>query len=164
MNKFKVGDPVYYPEKGNKVFTLENVYGCKNETYPLCIKIDGYTEVAFTEEGLKYKYHDLPRLLHATPEVQEQLERLYGVEFEKPPVKPTSKEIVQAMLDKGEKSVPSWVSDCKEHPTADCTWVYIKKIVEGNVQSIFVDERGEEWMYVTPFNPATDEPITELPE
>ena len=164
MNKFKVGDPVYYPEKGNKVFTLENVYGCKNETYPLCIKIDGYTEVAFTEEGLKYKYHDLPRLLHATPEAQKQLERLYGVEFEAPPPKPTSREIVQAFLDKGELSVPCWVSDSNEQPNADCIWVYIKQIIDERHPFVFVDERGNKWRYATPFDHTTLQAITELPE
>ena len=161
MSKFKAGDLVYYPQLGHGIYRLQET---GLDVWPLIIRRDYFSKKRFRADGKIFGSDKAATIFHATPEVHEQLERLYGVEFEKPSVKPTSLEIIQAMLNKGEKSVPCWVSDSNEQPNASCPWAYIKMIIKQNDQILFVDEQGVKWKYATPFDPKTDQPITELPE
>lgn len=112
------------------------------------------------KEGKYYDTNVLQSLIHATPENHRMLERLFGVEFEKPPIKLTSKEIVQAMFNKGHKYVLCWVSIDTEQPDNTSVWAFIKEI---NDDGWFVDQNNLDWQYVTPFNQTTGEAITELP-
>ena len=153
MTKFKVGDLVYFTSKSNKVLTVKDGI---NLEYPLTV--GGYH---FTCDGKYLGDEPVPSLLHATHKNHALLEQLYGVEFEKPPVKPTSREIVQAMLVRGDKSVPCWARDFNTNPKRRHEWVYICSIDD---YGYFFDRNGIAWKYVTPFNPRTCEEITELPE
>ena len=78
------------------------------------------------------------------------------------PVKPSSYEIIKALLDSGKKAVPCWVSDLKDVPTAESRWVLIKEVIVGKYPYVNVD--GAEWKFATPFDLDSEEAITELPE
>lgn len=84
MSEFKLGDKVYCPKIGIKVYTLEDT-GCifDNHPFPLRITINdlNYT---YTKEGISYSGNKCKDLFHATKENKELLELLYGVEFEEP--------------------------------------------------------------------------------
>lgn len=160
-DEFKAGDLVYYPSVSTQVFLLEYYRDSGCGTYPLCIKFDKDVSEPFTEEGLRYPTNVMPKLFHATLENQALLEQLYGMKFEPAPVEPTSKEIIKKMLGRGDKAVPCWVSDVNENPSADYAWAYIVQVVEG--REPFVGKNGSQWRYATPFDPKTEQPITELP-
>ncbi len=154
MREFKVGDGVYFPKKSNKVLTLgKNENGYK--PYPLEV-----SDVGFTVDGKYNPLDALPIIYHATPENRALLEQLYGVEFEAPPTKPTSREIIQAMLERGDKSVSCWVSKSHEKPRYVNGWGFICQVTDTH----FIDHFGTSWEYATPFDPRTEQPITELPE
>lgn len=150
--QFKSGDKVYYPPIYTNVLTV-----CASEyTLPYPIAIDGFS---FTREGKFFKDSPLPPIFHATPENHALLEQLYGVEFEKPPAKSTSRDIVKSRLAKGEKFVPCYAHDSIVEPNNICFRVYIQGIHE---DGRYIDDNHELWEHVTPFDPATDEPITSL--
>ena len=154
MNKFKAGDKVYCLCYGTNVYTVEhNPHSSKSLLYP--IKVD---DEVFTESGRHYIYSPLQEIFHATPENHTLLEQLYGVEFEKPPAKPTSHEIIAAMLERGDR-----VSDTVKEPSSNNTPQEIHCIEDGGV-TYYVDTDGNAWFFATPFDPRTNEPITELPE
>lgn len=87
--EFKVGDKVYYLSAKPQIYILED--NIDNEMYPLAIEDTLFRE-SFTRIGLSYISDSLPSIFHATEENRRKLSELYGVEFEAPPVKPTSKE------------------------------------------------------------------------
>ena len=78
-------------------------------------------------------------------------------------VTPTSREIIQAMLERGDKSVSCWVSNSSEHPDHYNFWVFINDYSEG-LEFPYEDTEGEQWKFATPFDHTTFQPITELPE
>ena len=91
--------------------------------------------------------------------MKAKLEDFYGDEFEKPSVKPTSREIIQAMLARGDKNVCCWVSQSDEYPTRSSHLAFI-----GSVDNdVFIDEYDAIWRFATPFNLHTGTEITELP-
>ena len=94
--EFKVGDKVYYPKEGNKVFTIEE------DEYTILYPLR-FGANTFTRDGRRHARDITPSLFHATPENHKALEQLYGDEFEKPPVKPTSKDIITGMLIRGDE-------------------------------------------------------------
>ena len=159
--QLKAGDKVYCPHISTQVFQLHNRSG--SLSYPLGITYyDDGTErfISFTLDGFEFKDNKTPQLFHATPEMKAKLEDLYGIKLEKPPVKPTSREIIQAMLDRGDKFVPCWVSNAHKHPVYVNKWVFICRVGD----DYYLDEAGTKWRYATPFDHKTEQPITELPE
>ena len=83
--EFKVGDKVYFPYYGTGVFELQaNGFDEDLGKYPLAI--GGKT---FTVHGKNFDHDALQGIFRADENNHLMLERLYGVEFEKPPVKPT---------------------------------------------------------------------------
>lgn len=157
MKEFKVGDKVYFPYYGTDIFEVKpNEFNENLEKYPLMIG-----SKTFTIHGKIFDQSCLQDIFHATPENHELLEKLYGLEFEKPPVKPTSKEIILAMLARGDKCVPCWASDHRENPGAESAWACIVGCSDGCYP--FALSNGGGWKYATPFDPKTGEPITELP-
>lgn len=153
MSKFKAGDKVYFPQKSNKVLTLKD-----NDTDAPYILVTGTD--TFTEDG-KYREIDLlPSLLHATEENRAKLEAFHSIPFETAPPKPTSRDIIQAMLERGDLCVPCWASDSDENPDYTNACVLINLVSDGG----FIDSYGIERKYATPFNPITGQPITELPD
>lgn len=153
IKEFKAGDKVYYPKESNKVFTLGD--NGRTVTYHLRCYGD-----SFARDGRGHAQDIAPSLFHATPENHASLEQLYGIEFEKPPIKPTSLEIIQAMLVHGDKFVPCWVSNVHKHPAYVNKWTFICE-VGGDY---YLDEEGTKWGYATPFDHKTEQAITELPE
>ena len=150
MNKFKIGDKVYFPKESNKVFTIEDTE-C-TVSYPL-----RFGAITFTRDGRRHTRDITPSLFHATPENKAKLEALYGVEFETPPVKPTSREIIKATLARGDKYVLCRATNCESY---DCYFVLIERVFEDGGYS---DSEGAIWDSAEPINPHTGEEITELP-
>lgn len=155
MREFKVGDLVYCPYYGTDVFEVQpNEWDEDLDKYPLMIG-----DKTFTVHGKNFDHRPLREIFHATPENHELLEKLYGFEFEKPPTKPTSHDIIKSLLYRGYKCVPCWVSQNNEKPDCNYKWVYIRSISNDR----YIDECDLSWWYATPFDPRTGEPITELP-
>ena len=92
--------------------------------------------------------------------MKAKLEDFYGDEFENPSVKPTSREIIQAMLARGDKPVACWVSNYDANPTIIYPWTFIVSVSDDG----FIDEWGSTWKIATPYDPRTGTEITELPE
>lgn len=154
MNKFKIGDKVYHPAKTTEVLTIRrNSYS----SYPIRTN-----DESFTLDGRRLKSDVLPSIFHATPEMWAKLEALFEAEFEKPHVKPTSREIIAAMLDIEKLPVPCWVSNVSEQPSSVNNWIFIDEVVDDNYP--FIDKNERHWKYATPFDRTTLQPITELPE
>ena len=155
--KFKVGDKVYCPMYGTSILKVfRNTSGCNLDSHPFEIVVGG--DDMLTNDG-KIINDVIPSIFHATPENHKALEILYGDEFEKPSVKLTSREIIQAMLARGDKSVCCWVNDISEDPTSSYSWAFIISAFD----DVFIDECGTAWEFATPFNHQTRQPITELP-
>ena len=154
--KFKVGDKVYCPMYGTSILKVfRNTSGCNLDSHPFEIVVGG--DDILTNDG-KIINDVIPSIFHATPENHKALEQLYGVEFEKPPVKPTSREIIKATLARGDKYVLCRATNCESY---DCYFVLIERVFEDGGYS---DSEGATWDSAEPINPRTGEEITELPE
>lgn len=155
--EFKAGDKVYYPIKSTKVLTIRE--NDDSAEYPILVNFGSRYTYTFTIDGKSYDEHVLPSIFHATPENKAKLEDLHGVEFEKPPIKPSSLDIIKVMLNRGDELVPCWVSDQIKEPNEHCHLEFIKTVKDDK----FYNPLGGRWLYATPFNPSTGEAITELP-
>ena len=154
--KFKVGDKVYFPPKSTKVLTIHAHYD--SSEYPILTSVDSERHPwSLTIDGKAYVDDALPSLFHATPEMKAKLEDFYGVEFEAPPVKPTSREIIQVTLARGDKYVLCRATNCESD---DCYFVLIERVFEDGG---YIDSEGAIWDSAEPINPRTGETITELP-
>lgn len=162
--EFKAGDKVYYLDAKPQIYILEDNIG--SAIYPLAIE-DTLFRAPFTRMGLSCISDGLPSIFHATEENRRNLSELYGIEFEAPPAKPTSREIIRVKLNKSTEPVPCWVSNdpnCTQ-PTREDVWAFINKVdTDPSSEIPFLDATGTYWMHATPFNPHTSEAITELPE
>ena len=161
MSNFKAGDKVYYPKRSRNVLTV-----CEEGLRLYSIHLQDHLQYrigGFTRDGKTLIDDETPSIFHATPEMKAKLEDFYGIEFEAPPVKPTSKEIVKAYLDRGDKSVSCWVSNSSEHPSHDNFWAFVNDYSDG-MEFPYEDTEGEQWKFATPFDHTTFQPITELPE
>lgn len=164
MSKFDAGDLVYYPDKGTQIFQLEPYRSFM--FFPVCICFDAGDDddesvvESFTSDGYLLVGHEVPKIFHATEENHALLEKLYGKEFQKPPTKPTSRDIIKAMLERGDKCVPCYVSDVFDNPFHIHEWTFICTVA----YSRFLANNKESYKYATPFDPRTGEPITEMPE
>ncbi len=156
MTKFKVGDKVYCPAFfGGAV----NVLLEPNDTnYALSI-LNGSTR-DFTREG---KYDHLSKassIFHATQENYELLSKLYPqIAFEEPVKQPTSREIIQAYIDK-QGYCPCWCEHSNEFKLDENSRVGI--IVRYD-KDYYITCNGSYWNYAVPFDPSTMTEITELP-
>lgn len=80
------------------------------------------------------------------------------------PVKPTSREIIKALMDKdNDKKVQCWVSEYDKNPSSKDVWVFIHRYND-KAEYPYVDTTLNGWKYATPFDIRTSEAITELPE
>ncbi|EOH1988377.1 hypothetical protein ACLWP4_001209 [Campylobacter jejuni] len=137
--KFKVGDKVYYGSEPDVLTILE-------------FDVDGWARMD-SWAG----FVDSSRLCKATPENYEMLCKLYPhIEFEQPPKPLTGNDLCRAMLDKGWKYVPCFVSDENE-------WDAVSSC---NTDNIISYEDGEFWSndsykYAVPFDPKTGQHLTE---
>lgn len=162
MSEFKVGDLVYLPALGAAVYQVKENGVFDPMFYPLKAVDGNDAVVIFAKNGRTRVGDGLPGVFHATPENHESLEKLYGIEFEKPPVKPTSREIVRAMLERGDKYVCCWLSDDVETPDKSSVCDFVVKL--NNDPKYLYKATWHIWKYATPFDPRTGEAITELPE
>lgn len=163
MNTFKAGDKVYYPKVSNKVLTL-----IQHDGYPYSLAIElGLRYIELTSDGYHSRFDILPSIYHATEENKAKLEAFYGIELEEPSVKPTSREIIQAKLNKSTEPVPCWVSNnpnCTQ-PTRKNVWAFIEDVdTDPSSKFPYLDSAEKYWLFATPFDPHTNEAITELPE
>ena len=158
--QFKAGDKVYYPIQSTEVLTIHQR---DDSDYPVLVDFGGGHTYTFTLNGKTYDGDVLPSIFHATPEIQAKLEDFYGVEFEAPPAKPSSSDIIQAMLTKGNKYIPCWVSDEIKEPDSSCAFCLIINYYGENTKFPFRTGYMA-YRFATPFDPVTGEAITELPE
>lgn len=156
MNEFKDGDKVYIPMISTKVLEVSIHAPCRKSPYPIDI-----FSTTFTIDGKLREDDKLPMIFLATEENHALLEKLYGVEFEKPPAPPTSRDIIQALLNSGQKYVPCYVSSGIVAPNGGS---YLDFIVCVHNDGRFYNQLGGGWKYATPFDPKTGQPITEMPE
>lgn len=154
---FEEKDKVYCPSQGTKIFTLYS--GGGTHPQPLMLYDGDIALGVFNANGCDGEV-DVPKLFHATPENKEKLEALYGVAFQKPPTKPTSRDIIQALLNSGQKYVPCYVSSGIVAPNGGS---YLDFIVCVHNDGRFYNQLGGGWKYATPFDPKTGQPITEMP-
>lgn len=107
---------------------------------------------------------DITELHETLAEVDKLVERKDNLAVSEQPTKPTSREIIQALLGKGNKYVPCWVSDRDENPTHINMWVCICFVKDIKHDGCFLDANDDTWKYATPFSLETGQPITEMPE
>ena len=151
---FKVGDAVYCPILGNKIFTLtKNSTKSSKRIYPLRISFPEYGEYGeiFDEYG-KYNLNDLNNsLFHVTKENQELLSKLYGIQFEEP------KSFLDHHLSLGSK-VLCLICRNEKYKLPSKIWEldsniqFIDVIVEHTSDNEFINDMGfiMKWKYVYP--------------
>lgn len=160
MREFKEGDKVYLPALGTAVYQVKENGVFDPMFYPLKVVDAVGAMIVFTKKGRIRNNDGLPDVFHATEKNHAKIEAFYEVEFEKPPIKPTSRNIIQAMLARGDKCVPCWVSNDDVIPDKYNAWVYVNEIKVNE----YTDVDKIKWIFATPFDPTTGEAITELPE
>lgn len=143
--RFKVGDKVYRGLKG-EIRTVERVE----------IK-----SLHFAEGGCEFIKH----CCHATQENYERLQATFtDIEFEAPPKELTGSDLCRAMLDKGWKYVPSYISDSSDTHALERQTRNTAVIIGTHKDhpSFFIYGSGKSFIsYAVPFDPKTGEPLTE---
>lgn len=133
--KFKAGDKVYYPRMSFKIMTLKHN---NSPTHPLAIDHIDFTE-PYTENGTLSIFAKVTDLFHATEENHALLEKLYGLEFEKPPKRKNPKEIIKAMKNAGHKYVL-----CKAQNLATDEW---ETVIAMGFSTYDSPDSSKEYMY-----------------
>lgn len=160
MNKFKDGDKVYIPMLSTKVLVVTTNAPWRKVPYPIDI-----FSTTFTIDGKIREEDKLPMIFSAPEENHALLEKLYGVKFEKPSTSPSNREIIRAMLERGDKNVLCWVGDTRKEVESGYLWKFITEYNE-NSDYPYVSERGGSvgsWVFAIPIDHRTEQPITELP-
>ena len=144
---FKVGDKVYK-------------YGETDVKTVLEVFEDGHMRIS------KYPYrvnHEV--ICHATPENHAMLSKPYPhIEFEQPPKPLTGSDLARAMLDKGWKYVPCYISDSSDTHALERQTRNAAVIIGTHKDhpSFFIYGSGKSFIYyAVPFDPRTGEPLTE---
>lgn len=159
MDKFKVGDKVYVPALGNLIYQIDKYTHADPASHPFLVENEDGDQAVFAENGRSRSGKGVPMVFHVTPENHAKLEAFYEGNFEKPPTKPTSREIIQAILDRGDRYATRWASGTHQNPDYSNAWVYIHLVSN----DYYIDSRGTSWEYATPFDHTTGIEITELP-
>lgn len=168
--KFKVGDPVYFPRLSNKLCVI----GAGQED-DYVDEVNGSKALAEMQSDLEFVYDQktkswlwdekdcAPQLLYATPENCALLSQLYPhIEFEQPPKPLTGSDLARAMLDKGWKYVPCYVSEDSDVDAIDHCYTDIIVYQDKSGTRYFRNENnGQGWDYAVPFDPRTGEPLTQ---
>ena len=144
---FKVGDKVYCILLEPKIFTI--------------LGVESDDTAHFGESGkYGYRWWSFENLCHATQENYERLRATFpNIKYEQPPKPLTGSDLARAMLDKGWKYVPCYMSNTSDKNAVeldDCGVIYTV-----NRNGNFQDGYGEIWCHVVPFDPRTGEPLTE---
>ena len=145
---FKENDKVYCPIIGSDIYTLGSA---DLLTHPVSIVNSAGIPLCFTEEGKLDPGEFVPSLFRVNEANRVKLESLYGISFTN-----LSKDIVKCLLEK-QPYVVCWVSQTNKQPDSSC-----HKDVIYRVDDYYFDGYDTEWTYATPFNPITNEAITEV--
>lgn len=151
---FKAGDLVYYPNRGTKIYELQE---SNSLDFLLEIK-NSSTWTLFRSNGKANSLKDITQIFHATEDNCYLLSKLYGIEFEKP----RTRQVVEHLL-KTHKYVACYTSDSNETPSPDSVKNFITHIRDG-VALPFVDDECNMWRYAVPFDIKTGKVITEIEE
>ena len=139
---FKVGDKVYYGNE-NRILTIAE-----------------FDDDGWIRPDRWVGFINNKQCCHATPENYALLSQLYPhIEFEQQPKPLTGSDLARAMLDKGWKYVPCYVSNTSDKNAVeldDCGVIYAV-----NHNGNFQDGYGETWCHAVPFDLRTGEPLTE---
>ncbi|AKI28066.1 hypothetical protein [Moraxella phage Mcat24] len=151
---FKAGDLVYYPNRGTKIYELQE---SNSLDFLLEIK-NSSTWTLFRSNGKANSLKDITQIFHATEDNCYLLSKLYGIEFEKP----RTRQVVEHLL-RTHEYVACYTSDSNETPSPDDVKKFITHIHNGATLP-FVDAELDEWRYAIPFDIKTGEVITEIEE
>lgn len=148
---FKEGDKVYYPMATNEILKVTPTF----RVYYLSTEAetdDDMLNTILTPKGKLFRFHHNPAFFPATQEWYDKLVHVYP-DLERPPVKKSSKEIIQAMLDDGWTYIPCRVDDYKGR----YDYVGLVNLVDDTKSYPFIG--NSEWKYATPFDPRTGKGI-----
>lgn len=161
MSKFKVGDKVYCPVLGTKVYTLTESW---TSAAPLLLSAgDDIGTVRINIDGTMYSKEAAPSIFRATEENYELLSKLYPeVEFAKPPVPPTPAEVITKMLADGWTSVACLVSDHNKHliTSKSLTSNIISDVIP-TAHDPYKATTGASWKYAQPIDVKTGKRIVD---
>lgn len=145
---FKVGDLVYSPTINNKISKITKT----NEEGNIFLNKAGW----FRPTGLNQ--NNMPIIFPATQEWYDKLVPVYK-DLEKPIVKKTSKEIIQAMLEDEWDAVPCYVHNDNKTPDYRNRRELILEVRGYGKYPFYSDTTP--WKYATPFNPRTGKVIVD---
>lgn len=162
--RLKAGDPVYYPRVSNEILSTIGYEDNKgiDHAYPIRLEREKCLIESFTTDGKVYSFDANPVVFPATQEWYEKLVHLYP-DLERPPVKKSSAEILQAMLDDGYFRIPCYVSDIDSEPRNDLSVVLLIGI---NTEGLFPyqcvgSQHGSMWRFAHPFDVKTGKVIVD---
>ena len=169
---FKVGDPVYFPRLSNKLCVIG-----EGQEDDYVDEVNGSKALAEMQSDLDFVYDQktkswlwdekdcAPQLLYATPENHALLSKLYPhIKFEAPPKPLTGSDLARAMLDKGWKYVPCYISDSSDTHALERQTRNTAVIIGTHKDhpSFFIYGSGKSFIYyAVPFDPRTGEPLTQ---
>ena len=144
---FKVGDKVYK-------------YGETDVKTVLEVFEDGYMRISNYPHRVNHEV-----ICHATPENHAMLSKPYPhIEFEQPPKPLTGSDLARAMLDKGWKYVPCYISDSSDTHALERQTRNAAVIIGTHKDhpSFFIYGSGKSFIYhAVPFDPRTGEPLAQ---
>jgi hypothetical protein len=161
--KFKVGDPVYLPNRaGGKILKIQDNKACH---YPFFVDVVNSVNNSLYEidRNGKTKYGNFTDVvIKATPENYELLCKLYPhIEFEQPAKELTGSDLARAMLEKGWKYVPCYVHDGSDDEAINRKhYVSVKNETPRSGYN-FSGTGANDWKYAVPIDPRTGEPLTQ---
>ena len=144
---FKVGDKVYYGNE-NRILTIAE-----------------FDDDGWIRPDRWVGFINNKQCCHATPENHALLSKLYPyIEFEQPPKPLTGSDLARAMLDKGWKYVPCYISDSSDTHALERQTRNAAVIIGTHKDhpSFFIYGSGKSFIYhAVPFDPRTGEPLTQ---
>lgn len=165
---FKEGDLVYNLRKDGNIYVVINNYfsgiqKCKEE-YPLGIQYNDGSYESFTIDGKYQKQQHVANIVHANKENYEYLKNHLGYDLESPIDFKNKKRPVDIVRYFISKYGYVWcgASIDSQDESAEMVKNVLVKIVKIDICNnftIFVDQFGECWDFVTPYDFIKDEPI-----
>lgn len=155
MKEFKAGDLVYLPYYTTLIIEIKSDED--NEDYPFYVLEKKLPRRHLINElGCDCSESKIPLVVHATQENQKILNKLYNVEFEKPPLR--GSELTKKLLESGWDCVPCWISNCSDEHAREYK---CKDIVNFLKFDKFYSSNATSHNFAVPFDPRTGEELTE---